>query len=164
MVNRELGTSQPPNIPVFQFRMCTSWFTLPCNGVPVARNHFSLDLCHCFGCGLGVVWMWFGRGSDAARMCVRGGSDMCSDLAQTASQKLRESGFQQFPSKSVTKCPIFVGRFVTLCDTSRHSVALCDTVFRMSYTRHTQMSYNVLKCASLFYSTCYFATLCDRNG
>ena len=59
-----------------------------------ARNHFSPNFCHCFGCGSHAVWMWFGRGLDVVRMWGGGGSDVFPDLAQTVWQKLRESGFQ----------------------------------------------------------------------
>ena len=73
---------------------------------PHSRNHFSLNFCHCFGCGSDVARMWFGRGldmvrmwfgcgSDVVRMWVGCGSDVFLDLVQTAWQKLRESGFQQ---------------------------------------------------------------------
>ena len=52
-------------------------------------NHFSLNLCHCFGCGSDVVRMWCGR--------VFGcGVDVFSDLVQTVWQKLRESGLRDF--------------------------------------------------------------------
>ena len=39
-----------------------------------ARNHFSLNFCHCFGCGSDVVRTWFGCGSDVVRMCFGRGS------------------------------------------------------------------------------------------
>ena len=71
-----------------------------------ARNHFSLNFCHFFGCGSDVVRTWsgcgsdvvrmrFGHGSDVVQMWVGRGSDVFSDLVQTVWQKLRESGFQQ---------------------------------------------------------------------
>ena len=44
-----------------------------------ARNHFSLNFCHCFGCGSNAAWIcgsdvvrtWFGRGSDVGSDVVR---------------------------------------------------------------------------------------------
>ena len=59
-----------------------------------ARNHFSLNFCHYFGCGSDVVQMWL----DVAGMWFGGGSDVFSDLVHTVWQKLRESGFQHFLS------------------------------------------------------------------
>ena len=69
-----------PNVPSFQFSFQGNVrqnhpygkppFSQPPKGLP-ARNHFSLKLCHCFGCGSDAVRMWFGCGSDVVRTCFR---------------------------------------------------------------------------------------------
>ena len=69
-----------------------------CSWGQTVENHFSLNFCHCFGCGSDAVRMWLGRGSDVVRtwfgcgsevvrMWAGGGSDVFSDLVQTVWQK-----------------------------------------------------------------------------
>ena len=40
----------------------------------LARNHFALNFCHCFGFGSDAVRTWFGRGSHVVRMWFGCGS------------------------------------------------------------------------------------------